>query len=323
MNEAATERAKIYLEEMSGLPIPILDYLALLPPDEGQLTQYYGRIGNGKTYAATCDVIDLLNRGQVVYTNWPILWEGRDERKIWWCQILGRLGIKKKFWVYPKENLRRINIDGNFFEFFKTLTSCHIFIDEGHIAFDSYKLTKMPMEDRVAVLSTRHFDRSVHIISQRPTAIHVVLRANVNRFYKCELRWKFLKFRRFMRTEFQDTKDDIPDEAREVIVNPETGERTEGEYLYAVSEKRYWGRKKIFASYDTKFLRGGQKESQDNAVKIYEIKPKEWWRLPKKKIHPNMVTVPPPIHFWTSWKQKKSTKPIPLAVTRASEEALK
>jgi len=269
-----------YLSDISGATL-----LDLIPPDEGSLNQYYGRIGNGKSYSATCDILDDLNRGQVVYNNWPIKWYGHDQRKIFFWRLLGIFGLKKKFWEYPKENyhycdlrnLENVVIDGvstgkNFYDWFKTLTSCICYWDEGHILYDSYLALKMKIQDRVAILDTRHYDRTINIISQRPTAIHVVLRANVNRFYKLEVIFKFWKWIEFRRTEFQDTdSSDRPNEEREIITDPKTGEKTYGDYLFAVSQKNYFGRQKIFDSYDYKFRRGGVPESQFNKAKIWQL----------------------------------------------------
>ncbi|MEO5351472.1 MAG: hypothetical protein H7836_17785, partial [Magnetococcus sp. YQC-3] len=36
------------------------------PPEEGSIDQYFGRLGSGKTYALTAEILDALCRGQVV-----------------------------------------------------------------------------------------------------------------------------------------------------------------------------------------------------------------------------------------------------------------
>lgn len=259
--------------------ILINDILATFPPDQGELHQYYGRIGTGKTYAATADALDDLNRGQVVYTNWKIKWNGRDERTEFFPRLLGALGLKYHFRVFPKENLRFIEINENFLDTFARLTSCIVYLDEGHIVYDSYMATRMEMKDRVAILDTRHYDRTVKIISQRPTAIHVVLRANVNRFFKLEVSWQFWKWIIFKKTEFQDTVGDIPDETKDIetVYDAKTGETTEVDhgYKFAISEKTYFGSEKIFAAFDSKYRRGSVPESQLNAGKIYTLTWKE------------------------------------------------
>lgn len=262
--------------------------LELIPPNEGALRQYYGRIRNGKTYAATSDIIDDLNSGQVVYANWPVKWEGKDQRKEFFARLLGALGLKKKFWVYPKTNfhfvdLRDLNnvlvdnkaLGKNFYDWFATLTSCSVYLDEGHIYYDSYLALKMNLKNRIAILDTGHYDRTINIISQRPTAIHAVLRGNVNQFFKCEKTMDFLGWKIFKRTEFQDVANEVPNEERETIVNPKTGEKSYGEYVWAISEKTYWGRKKIYEAYNTKYRRFNTPESQSNEAHIYKLSWKE------------------------------------------------
>jgi len=120
------------------------------------------------------------------YSNWKIDWQGYDERSNKWLLLLGIIGLKKTFFNFPKENWHFMEIKDTFTDDISKLTDCKIGLDEGHIAFDSYEMARMKIEKRNAVLWTRHFDRTYLIISQRPSAIHVTLRANVNRFFKCE-----------------------------------------------------------------------------------------------------------------------------------------
>lgn len=258
-----------------------VDVLDLIPPDEGEINQYYGRIGCGKTYAATVDILRELTRGQVVYANWIIDWSGYDQRQILFYRLLGILGLKRHFLYFPKENLRYFEVKNTFTDDISQLTDCKIYLDEGHIAFDSYEMARMKMEKREAVLHTRHFNRTIVIISQRPSAIHVTLRANVNRFFKCEkvLDWKFFGIHliRFKKTEFQDTDDnDKPkeDKIKEFIKDEKTGmmmAKDTSEYEYAISTQYYWGRSKIFKAYDTKYMRKGMKSSQTNLAELWRL----------------------------------------------------
>jgi len=221
-----------------------IDLVGLFSPQDGEITQRYGRIGQGKTYGATADVLDELKRGHVVYTNWKMNYEGFDQRESWLFVIGSILFFwRSKLFYFPKENLRYLPIDENFMDTFEKLTDCSVYLDEGHVIFDSYEMAKMSMQKRVAVLHTRHFNRSIHIISQRPTAIHVMMRANVNRFYKYEklISSPFLLFRR---TEFQDMTGETVDEEQPIGV------------------KLYLGSKKIYSMYDSKYLRGNTPDSQ-------------------------------------------------------------
>lgn len=235
-----------------------IDALELFPPDEGSINQWYGHIGSGKTYGATCEILEKLKQGKVIYATWKIKWEGYDERKEFFPLILGILGLKKFFAVYPKENLRFFEINEEFYKIMGRLTSCEVYLDEGHIAFDSYQLAKMSMEKRLAVLDTRHYDRTINIISQRPSAVHATIRGNVNRFYKMEEK-TFFKWKIFTRKEYQDVDaNEKPDENKD-----------------AITEKTFWGRKKIYQLYDSKYRRQGIPESQKNLSQLYKLSWKE------------------------------------------------
>jgi len=238
--------------------IIVPNILDLFPADEGSIDQIYGIIGSGKTYIATCQILEDLKRGQVVYANWKLNFEGYDERKDFFSLILGSLGFKRFYKNFPKENFHYLEIGEDFNEQLGKLTDCIIYLDEGHIVFDSYQLTRMPIEKRANVLHTRHFNRTIKIISQRPTAIHVTLRANVNRFFKCENLFKLGRIVLFKISEFQDlTGDETVDETKEY------------------SSNIYFGKKKIFEMYNTKYLRGDMPVSQENKSEVYFLGWKE------------------------------------------------
>jgi len=242
-----------------GNKVQEIELLNLFPPSAGEITQRYGRIGSGKTYGATVDVLDELSRGHVVYVNWHFNFEGFDQRQSL-LYIVGSLLFPwhNRFYKFPKENLKYIEIDEHFIDKFAELTDCSVYLDEGHVVFDSYEMAKMSMKKRTAVLHTRHFDRSINIISQRPTAIHVMMRANVNRFYKYECLFKspFILFRR---TEYQDMTDETVDEEQ------------------PLSTKLYIGKKRIFNMYNSKYLRGNLPPSQKVAFEAYDLN--YWQRI--------------------------------------------
>jgi len=217
-----------------------IDLLRLFRPVDGEINLYYGRIGMGKTYTATADVLDDLKKGNVVYVNWPVKFDGFDERKSF-AKLLASLLFpfsKTKFKVIPKDNLRYIKVDEHFHDTFGQLRNCKVYLDEGHVVFDSYEMAKMSMQKRVSILHTRHFDRTINIISQRPTAIHTVLRDNVNRFYKFQRYGKRVPFMFFKRTEYQDMKDGTVDEDQPLSV------------------KLYIPSKKVLNAYNSKYLSG-------------------------------------------------------------------
>lgn len=213
-----------------------IDILSLFAPDEGSIDLIYGRIGNGKNTYATKRILDLLNRGMVVYVNYPVRWNGYDERTNFWRVVSYFFGFRRALYVYDRSNLRRIAVDKDFYTNFEKITDAYVFLDEGQAIWDSYVAAKMSMSTRMAILSGRHFGRTITVISQRPTAIHVTARGNVNRFFRCELLWNIF-FTLFRITEFQDMVNDTVDE--------------EG----PVSVKYFFGTKKLFSAFDSKYLR--------------------------------------------------------------------
>jgi len=232
----------------------------LFPPGEHGIYCYYGRIGQGKTYAMTSDIISALMNGKVVYVNYPIDWSGFDERKNLASLFMSLLGIKNKFYEFYKDNLKQIEVDENFHTKLSQLTDCIVALDEGYVAFDSYEMAKMSMAKRQNVLHTRHFDRSIWYTTQRPNAVHVTMRAQTNVFYKITKIWStfFLLFRR---QELDLGSDDSVDENN------------------VYSTKLYLGKKKVFKAYNTKYLRYGKERSQKVHIGIHREKYLERWKL--------------------------------------------
>jgi len=224
------------------------------------------------------------------------------------------LGVKKRFYKFLPSNLHYLPIDDNFMDIFSNLTDCKVYLDEGHLIFDSYQMTKLSMEKRASILHTRHFNRTIAIISQRPTAVHVSARANVNIFYKCEkiISWPILIFRR---SEFQEMTG--------------TGETVDDE-IKPLSTKWYFANKKVLNAYNTKYLRGGIPRSQNVNYEAYDLSYKERWiafirslpaykwpekiykigvalksHLPKKKIKitPQKLSTPPVVAKKYAWSR--------------------
>jgi len=239
-----------------------IDLLDLFPATEGFIDQYYGRIRQGKTYGATADILNDLRRGKIVYCNWKINWGGYDQREDPWSVLWHLITGSENYFVFDKSNLRYLPIDENFMNTFETLTDCKVYLDEGHVIFDSYQHAKFSMKKRVAILHTGHFDRSIIIISQRPTAVHVSARANVNRFFRFKKLWGF-GFNLFQRTEFQDMINETVDEDSDPL-----------------STKLYIGSSRVYKAYDTKYLRGDTPRSQDLKGKVYKVNYlSQWWLI--------------------------------------------
>lgn len=215
----------------------LLKYFKFIDNFEGEIIFRYGKIGQGKTYGATADVVDDLKRGWEVWVTWPMTFEGFDQRDSM-LFIIGSLLFpwKNDFKKIPKENLKFLDVtDENFVEKLGSLKNCKVYIDEAHLGFDSYEALKTSIKKRANVLHTRHFNRTLNIISQRPTAVSAYLRGNVSRYYKFE---KFGKYPLilFKRTEYQDMVDEVPDETK-----PE-------------SFKLYIFSKKVAGLYNSKFM---------------------------------------------------------------------
>lgn len=257
-----------------GKKVLTTDLLDIFSANEGSINMYYGKIGNGKTYAATADILDLLVQGKVVYCNWRVVVEDFDDRTNFWMLLKNTLLFRKRFYKIPcAQNLHYFDPEnfettGELTEWLSKLNDCHIFFDEGQDMFDSYEGTRFAKSKRRLILHTRHYHRTLNIISQRPTAIQVSARGNVNRFYKCVklASWPWVRFARF---EFQDMVGETVDENSE-----------------PVSRKTYWGSNRVFRAYNTDYLAEGIPKSQQVFFEAYDLnlyeKIKCFFRLLKK-----------------------------------------
>ena len=246
-----------------GKKVLTADLLDVFEASEGSINMYYGLIGNGKTYSATADILDLLEQGKVVYANWHILVPDHDDRESFWHILRNLLLFRKTFYRIPcSENLHFFDPDdfastGDLVEWLSGLNDCHIFFDEGQDMFDSYEGTRFSKAKRRLILHTRHYHRTLNIISQRPTAIQVSARGNVNRFYKCVKLSSWIRVR-FARYEFQEMSSETVNEA----VEP-------------VSVKKYWGKAKVFGAYNTDYLAEGIAKSQSVFFEAFNLNFKE------------------------------------------------
>lgn len=235
------------------------DLIDVFSASEGSINMYYGLIGNGKTYNATSDILDLLVQGKVVYCNWHIEVADFDDRMSFLMILKNILLFRKRFYKIPcKENLHYFDPDqfsstSDLVEWLSSLNDCHIFFDEGQDMFDSYEGTKFSKAKRRLILHTRHYHRTLNIISQRPTAIQVSARGNVNRFYKCVkiASWPWVRFARF---EFQEMSGETVDET----VDP-------------ISVKKYWASSRVFRAYNTDYLAQGIPKSQKVFFEAFDL----------------------------------------------------
>lgn len=239
----------------TGNRVEEIELLDLFEAPEGSIEQYYGKVGNGKTANGTYDILKDLNQGRVVYANWILNWDGFDQRDSFFHVFRSIVvPFARRFYVFRKDNLKYIEIDEHFVENFEKITDATVYLDEGHVAFDSYEMAKMSLRKRKAVLHTRHFNRTLKILSQRPTAIHVSLRANVNIFYKCEKIMHIPFFGiLFRRTEFQELEKENVDETKPEHVD------------YRLIPFQ------VLNAYDSKYMRKGQLASQTVEFEAYDL----------------------------------------------------
>lgn len=255
-----------------GKEVVINDLVNIFEASEGSINMYYGKIGNGKTYAATSDILDLLNQGKVIYANWHMIVQDFDDRESLLMIAKNLLLWRKRFYRIPcAQNLHffdpeQFSSTGELVEWLSGLNDCHIFFDEGQDMFDSYEGTRFSKSKRRLILHTRHYHRTLNIISQRPTAIQVSARGNVNRFFKCVkiASWPWIRFARY---EFQDMSGETVDETAE-----------------PVSTKTYWGNSRVFSAYNTDYLAEGIEKSQKVFFTAYDLTFSERWRALGRQI---------------------------------------
>lgn len=203
------------------------------------ITCYFGKLGQGKTYALAQHALRELRRGRVVYTNFHIAWEGLPERK------LGFTTLK----AVPKSNLRVFHSVPEFMEMENALVA----LDEGWIYFDSYKMTSLPIEIRMKILQSRKDGLDIAYTSQRPEQVHVALRAMTNRYFECQAgRIPFFKYPVFYRYDADLVNGVIKREGSTKWVEKKTAEGSQWVEEYAEQRpKIIWPSKKVFKSFDT------------------------------------------------------------------------
>jgi len=130
------------------------------------------------------------------------------------------------------------------------------------------------LKKRVTILHTRHFNGSIVVVSQRPTAVHVSARANVSRFYKCErpregLK-KLLHILFFVKTEYQDMVNETVDEDK------------------PIKSTWYWPSKALLNSYNTKYLRGNMDTLNPPKIDVFQPSYLQRWGLLLKIFLPSL-----------------------------------
>jgi len=234
--------------------------LSKWPDVEGSIDLIFGGLGSGKTYAATADILRDLEAGRVVYATWPVRFDGYDERRHWFKLFLAFFGIRHKFYRFDASNFHYVPLtDPDFMNRFALSTDCVWYVDEAYAVIDSYVKNKMSLAQRFSIYGTRHFNRRLVLVAQRPTSIHVAARAMVNRFYRCERPFPFIQkmlhIAFFVKTEFQDMVDENVD-----LEKP-------------LSTKWYFGKSRVFSAYNSKYLRAGLQPLDIPRIELYRTNP--------------------------------------------------
>ena len=142
-----------------------------------------GRPGTGKTYSLVRECIKLLNRGEIVYSNFKINWDGYKEKKTWWKKLLFKIGIKKEWKEYPASNLR----GWTHLHEWEDMKNCYIACDEAHFYFNSRQWKNLSMEFMRKV--AQHRKDGIHVIGtvQNIRRIDVIVRELVDFWYECSI----------------------------------------------------------------------------------------------------------------------------------------
>jgi len=193
----------------------------MFEPVEGFNAVYYGKIGHGKTRNATADIVELLDRGEVVWANWKIAYKGKNEMedgKRVWTKIVGN---RRQFFNFSPNNFHYLdpqdlieNKAGSNVKLLSRLVGAHLFIDEGQWLFNSLERHDPNDPDSVdklkLVLHGRHYCRSLNVITQRPSNINKNIRSQVHIWYRCVKRFALFGWIIFERWGIEEMKDDLP-----------------------------------------------------------------------------------------------------------------
>jgi len=250
-------------------PTELVDAFAA---SEGDIESWTGRIGSGKTYGATRRVLEDLKKGRVVYVNWHIdvsHLDG-DERNSFMSVLAHIVFFRKRFYkIDYAKNLHYFDLDSeNVVDFIANLTDCMVYADEGQDIFDSYEGTRMSKAKRKSLTRTRHLNKTLVIISQRPQAIAVTARANVAVFHR---HVKAMQLPSFFtgKTLFKVySTEDIDNNNMPIFTTSDPKGRQK---LTAPLTEWYWSSPDIFRAYNTHYLRGGMKKSQDVHFEAYDL----------------------------------------------------
>lgn len=205
------------------------------------ITCYFGKLGQGKTYALAEHAIRELENGRIVYANFFIDWQGQKELRV------GGILIRP---YAPKENFRKfVSV-----EEFLTMENALVALDEGWIYFDSYEMTRFPIPIRMKILQSRKDGLDIAYTTQRPEQVHVSLRAMTNEYYECQAgRIPFIRKPVFYRYECDLVNSTMKRNTSVSVVEKRTADGG-SQWIEEVVEQRpsiIWPSNKVFRSFDT------------------------------------------------------------------------
>lgn len=272
-----------------GKVIDIGDLVELFEAQEGDVEHIIGKTGMGKTYEATRRALKFLEKGNVVYTTWRLnIPDDFDQRDSIRHLILNLLFFKKSFYRFEyKKNWHFVNLDDyldengifqteKFARFMASRTDCIFMLDEGQDVFDSHQ--KAGKIARQSITRTRHMHKKLIIISQRAQAVEVTARGNVTWFYKCEARYFW-----FLPTYFKVYMTDEIDETNNHPIwvrHDSTGEVVWKAPVYYSG----FAKKRIYAAYDSWYMRKNMVKSQEVHLKGYSLTTMEKLHQLRKKL---------------------------------------
>lgn len=206
---------------------------------------YFGKMRQGKTYLMTKDVIDLLNKGEVVYTNYKINWSGHKDLT-WWRVFIHKLGIYK-IKIYPLTNLRFFKDWQDVYD----VRECTIALDEGWLYFNSY--VRLPIDQQRRLMQSGKRRMDFLYTTQRPLQTDINLRWNTDVFIEAQrIDIPFIKRPLFVYRWYDLKEDDsnaIIEKVREVSHKDGTFETIDQSLKTGFN----LASKKIFNAYDTEY----------------------------------------------------------------------
>lgn len=225
------------------------------------ITCYYGKLGQGKTYALAEHALRELEAGRIVYSNFFLDWQGLPRL---------RMGPFQRP-EYPKSNWRVFHS----VEEFMVMSNAFVALDEGWIYFDSYDMTKLPIAIRMKILQSRKDGLDIAYTTQRPEQVHKSLRAMTNEYWECEATHiPFVKYPVFKRYPADLIGDSVKRLADTKWVEKPTAGGSEWIEVSSPHEGyTIWPKKTIFSSFDTSekiALPVSQSSRLRHAVRIVE-----------------------------------------------------